>query len=188
MLELTGCKLKLETTVKLSDLQAATGINLEHIHFDVSDASTSDYSLYTGKRSGNIRIIILEAKTNETMHDDSVAQVMGYYLASKTNYLHCPPMGLIITQNKARIVFFPFQRRDSIYANAVVTNEFNRFDKCENLNSHILGIFIVFVSQYILTKNFEVASEEAKARLEAEMMIAKLKGQLSVLTPRRSVR
>ena len=106
--------LKLETRIKTDDLLLqAQECHIESIEFDVSSNSTSDYSLYLGRRGGNqmVKVVLLEAETDKTIDDNAVAQVIGYFLASTANYLGQPPIGIIISQQMARLFFSLFRTK-----------------------------------------------------------------------------
>ena len=101
-----------------------------------------------------IKVVVLEAKTDQSIDDDAVAQVIGYFLASSANYLGVPLIAIIISQQMARLVFFPFQKRGTVFANAVVTNIFSLFHrKYPKVDIENFGALVVYVSRYITTRN-----------------------------------
>lgn len=121
--EVSGCKIKLEDIVQKSD-ELMTSRRSETASNVVSSKSLSDYVMYCVIRGHNIKLVIVEVKTDHKLSSDSIAQTIGYYISSKVA-LECTPMALLLTQSKAQLIFFPFLSRDGVSVNAVVTRPFD---------------------------------------------------------------
>ena len=112
-----------------------------------SSKSLSDHVMYAIMHGGNIKLLIVEVKTDLELSKDSIAQTVGYYISS--NVAHgcaCIPMALLVTQSKAQLIFFPFLMRDGVCINAVVT---------ELLDITKMDTFFAvaaFISRYIMAK------------------------------------
>ena len=123
--ELTGCKVKLEESVKASD---ALQFDVNESP-DVSKSSVSDYVLYVVTYSAEIKIIMIETKSDKALSKNAIAQLIGCYIASQCGEEGSVPLGLIITQSKAHLVFFPYVYKDpetekkKFYVDAIVTEE-----------------------------------------------------------------
>lgn len=107
ILDLTGCRVKLEETVKMSDLLISE--NVSGLEQRVSDKSTSDYVIYHITVNKAVKILLVEAKTDMSLSRDSVAQVIGYFMASEVDNMDSlPPLGIILTR---AIDIFPIQKQ-----------------------------------------------------------------------------
>jgi secreted trypsin-like serine protease len=93
--------------VKLSD--ALSKEELDRLPTYVSDGSKPDYLLYLAFKLGVVKMMIVEAKTDQSLSDDTIAQVIGYFIASKVNENKYQPVALILTQTKAQFIFFPYR-------------------------------------------------------------------------------
>ena len=83
-------------------------------------------------------------------------------MASQVNCLCNPPIALIITESKARVVFFPFQSRHDVFADAIVTDAFDLFAPCGNVTN--FDAFVAFVARYIKADTFKCI-ERSRAHL-----------------------
>ena len=123
--ELTGCKVKLEESVKASD---ALQFDVNELP-DVSRSSMSDYVLYVVTYSAEIKIVMIETKSDQTLSKNAISQLIGYYIASQCGARDSVPLGLVITQSKAHLVFFPYvmyedSKAEPIFCvDAIVTEE-----------------------------------------------------------------
>ena len=135
--ELTGCRVKLEQSVKASDALDAECLP------DVSKKSVSDYVLYEITYSGKRKVVLIEGKS-ETLSKSTVSQLIGYYIASQVVDDFTPPLGLVLTQSKARFVFFPYKSRTQVYIDAIVTDIINLHQ------NDLFAAVISFVTRYIL--------------------------------------
>lgn len=55
-----------------------------------------------------MKVVLLEAKTNKTLSDTSLCQVVGYYMATIVES-EVPPLGVVMTENVLQFVFFPYR-------------------------------------------------------------------------------
>ena len=97
ILRLTGCKLRLEEKANLTDLYAAFEAGNMKEYLEVSTKSASDYALYVLLRGSEVLAVIMEAKTDKTFDDNSLAQAIGYFYARKDNCLGRPPLTIVIS-------------------------------------------------------------------------------------------
>ena len=67
--------------------------------------------------------MIVDAKCDRdrSISKDSIAQVIGYFIASKCSDHVYQLLGLILTQSKAQFLFFPYRDGDTVYVDAIVT-------------------------------------------------------------------
>ena len=118
--EISGCKVKLEDVVRESDEDY---LNPNRTLPDsVSCKSTSDYVLYVIELRNNVKLVLVEVKADKKLSKNIIAQTIGYYIASQVAAEYIP-MALVLTQSKARLIFFPFMIRNSVSLNAIITEE-----------------------------------------------------------------
>ena len=130
ILTCTGCQVKLE------DL----------CHKESNITGKADYAVYNVKLADKVRVLILEAKRDCKLNDNSVCQTVGYYMASDSQSLN-PPLGILMTQSKIRFIFFPFgDRSNSLrYVDAFVSCEIRLFE-----NEKSFQYIVAFIVKYIL--------------------------------------
>ena len=106
--------------------------------------SVSDYVLYVVTYSTKRKVVLMEGKSDKMLSKSTVSQLIGYYIASEVTDGDIPPLGLILTQSKARFVFFPYKSRTQVYVDAIVT---------EIIDLHKNDFFaavLSFITRYIL--------------------------------------
>lgn len=75
--QLTKCKVKLEQTVRLSDLDVYEDPFLDIV---VSKSSKTDYvSYYSVRVNRLLKLLIIEMKTDKSFSLNAIAQTIGYY-------------------------------------------------------------------------------------------------------------
>ena len=117
---------------------------------DVSKKSTSDAVIYHVKTGKTTKVVIVEVKTDQTISLDSVAQVIGYYTANQTKeeYLQ---IGLVMSQSKMIIVFFPFRDRSNVYLDAIVTSEIDLKENHKEVFEFIASyVYICYSKTWII--------------------------------------
>ncbi len=140
---LTGCKWKLEQPVSSSDQLSHP--SLQSLPAKISRGSIHDGYFYRIMFGGDYcKLIILEVKTDKTLRKNSIAQCIGYFLASQLDNRETVTVALIITQTKAILIFFPYRQGKVIYSNAIVTEEINIED------DKIYCFLIAFLTKYVL--------------------------------------
>lgn len=93
--ELTDCEVVLEDEVK-------DGVSTDS---GVSDNCKVDYSVICLQLS-TVKMVLLEAKTDKTLSQNSVCQLIGYYMAISNEMEGFPPLGVLMTQSTLRTVLF----------------------------------------------------------------------------------
>ena len=76
-----------------------------------------------------VKIVLMEAKTDKTIGDNAVAQIISYFLASSANYLGQPPIGIIILQQMARLFFFSAERISQVLLLLQIQSQWARVQK-----------------------------------------------------------
>ena len=153
--DITGCKIKLEDRVGNSDqliLDSQPGNTNS-----VSTRSISDYVLYVVSSRSEVKVIIVEVKTDITYSKHSIAQAIGYYISSQVTS-SVIPMCLLLTQSKSQLIFFPFSKRDAVVITAVVT------EVLDMMTTTTFCAVVSFVAKYIMTKPGGVSSRSTRLR------------------------
>ena len=75
---------------------------------NVSVKSVPDYALWSiSDYNSTVKVLILEAKTDKTISDDSVCQTIGYFMADVTAPSG-PTLALVMSQKISYMIFFPY--------------------------------------------------------------------------------
>lgn len=121
--KLTNCKLTPEEPVLYGDFYE----NLQ----GVSSKSIPDYSMWylTDSFSFNLKVFFIEIKTDKSLNVRSICQTIGYYMASTTvassPVSHCPPLALLMSQNVAYLIFFPYTKDNVSCMDAIIVGSLN---------------------------------------------------------------
>ena len=142
--KVTGCRIHLERSVLSSDEELDLSESLKKLELsddEVSRKSVTDGVIYSVKFGQLRKLIIVEVKTDISLSDNSIAQVIGYYMASKLES-ETIPMALVLAQTKAVLIFFPYRNRQGIYVNAIVTPHINIAG--DNLK-HLISFLVKYI-------------------------------------------
>ena len=136
--------MKLEQTVRLSDHQLLEEDNDSTLEAEVSQNSKCDYVFYHLSASSCLKLLVIEVKTNKSVSVNSVAQIIGYYIASTAETSGYIPLGVVFTQSTAILVFYPYRSRRTVYVDAIATKEINISDQINFMT--ILSFIVKYIS------------------------------------------